>query len=192
MTLEKYQQHFLHIIDFDKRLQINQICKSVLNGLQFLQSKKIIHSCLSSSNIFIKNNLALIGNFQFAKYAEGPNVTCKPTTYFPRLSPEQFNNHSVLESDIWSFGILYMELVTFLFGAPYPSLKLNETSVMQKIEFLNCHYGFQTFSFLDKNYELTFDDMEIWPCLKVNPKDRCSISYLLHVIGTRQTKLLFV
>jgi len=192
MTLEKYQQHFLHKINFDKRLQINQICKSILNGLHFLQSNQIIHSCLCSSNIFIKNNSALIGNFQFAKYAEGPNVTSKSTTYFPRLSPEQLNNDvAVKESDIWSFGILYMELVTFLFGAPYPSLKQG-SSVTQKIEFVKSSNGFKTFSFLNKTYEFTPDDMEIWPCLKINPKERCNITYLVQLFETRQTKLLFV
>jgi len=107
------------------------------------------------------------------------------------MSPEQLNNNCVLASDIWSFGILYMELITSIYGAPYPNLRHSPTTTAEKMDYLQKHFYFKSFTYLEETYNLLPPDMELWACIKFNPQDRCTVSDLIKMFQTRETKTLF-
>ena len=50
-----------------------KICRGIMDGIKYLQAKRVLHGALSPQNIFIGKN-ALIGNFtQATVYSDAPS-----------------------------------------------------------------------------------------------------------------------
>jgi NIMA (never in mitosis gene a)-related kinase len=95
-----------------KHFEENTIWKyliQILEGLNYLHEKKIIHRDLKSANIFLmKNGVCKLGDLNVAKVVEnGLLRTQTGTPYF--ASPEIWEDKPYsFKSDIWSIGcILY-------------------------------------------------------------------------------------
>jgi NIMA (never in mitosis gene a)-related kinase len=85
----------------------------VLQGLQAIHTKSILHRDIKSANIFLfKDGTAKLGDFNVAKIAKsGMLRTQTGTPYY--ASPEIWNDQPYdTKSDIWSFGCVLYELMT--------------------------------------------------------------------------------
>lgn len=93
--------------------EIAAISYEVLKGLDFLHDRNIIHRDIKSDNILLDTN----GSVKIADLGYSSNVeinekrkTSAGTPYW--MSPEIVNNHPYdKKTDIWSFGILLIELI---------------------------------------------------------------------------------
>jgi serine/threonine protein kinase len=95
-----------------------QLIFGILNGLEHLHSKGIIHGDLKPSNIFMKNGkpqLADFGVSRVLKSAHDPTEVSRETALY--LPPEHFDGKTVLQSDLWSVGVICQQLLTGSF--PY-------------------------------------------------------------------------
>lgn len=96
--------------------EVIQISGQIAEGLQTAHEKGIVHRDIKSSNIMMtQKGQVKIMDFGLAKIAGGAQVTKEGTTVGTTsyMSPEQATGEKVDQrSDIWSFGVLFYELLT--------------------------------------------------------------------------------
>ena len=115
--LEKYMED-KHLNYFQEEEAIG-LLKQILNGFAELRKKNIIHRDFKLPNIFMSNDVLVIGDFGLAKMGSemASTVLGTPLT----MAPELFEVNNIggnynAKADIWSIGVVYYQL---LFGV-YP------------------------------------------------------------------------
>lgn len=111
------------------------ICHDIASGLNFLHSSKpeILHRNLHSNNILLDADLrAKIGDLMNVRLTRPEDILNKEITSIPGheeyLPPEVFHDVRLYSAggDIFSFGVLSIEIVTHKPPSPFRNLKLLE------------------------------------------------------------------
>lgn len=146
-------------------------------GLAYLEMKKVIHSDIAARNMLVgEKNLVKIGDFGAAHQLKEneDSVILKGKKYPVKwTAPEVIlvNTYSS-KSDVWSFGILLMEIYTFG-ETPY--------GLMSKVEVRD--------AVLERNYRMPKPITHYLPepiyqimleCWKTEPKDRPTSHFLMN------------
>lgn len=107
----------------------------IADGMAYLESKNYIHRDLAARNVLVgENNECKVADFGLARVLTEMNIyAAREGTKFPIkwTAPEAaiMNKFSV-KSDVWSFGIVLTEIVTFG-KTPYPTMSNQE--VLQQV-----------------------------------------------------------
>ncbi|MGL5871636.1 MAG: serine/threonine-protein kinase [Xenococcaceae cyanobacterium] len=111
-------RHFLTSTKEVSLLERLQLICHILQGLEYIHSKKVIHRDLKPENILLKKEsdrwVACISDFGISKWIEfNPNdrLTNNDTGSPAYMSPEQFRGEYSFASDIYAVGIILFELV---------------------------------------------------------------------------------
>ncbi|KJE90963.1 protein tyrosine kinase src [Capsaspora owczarzaki ATCC 30864] len=105
--------------------QLIDMSSQVAQGMAYLESQAFIHRDLAARNILVgQNNMCKVADFGLARVISEDNYTPQEGTKFPIkwTAPEAalYSRFSI-KSDVWSFGILLTELVTYG-RIPYPGM----------------------------------------------------------------------
>ncbi|XP_043938413.1 tyrosine-protein kinase Lck [Protopterus annectens] len=131
------------LVDFLKtpegsRLKMNTLidmAAQIAEGMAFIERKNYIHRDLRAANILVSDKLSCkIADFGLARLIEDNEYTAREGAKFPIkwTAPEAINFGTfTIKSDVWSFGILMTELVTYG-RIPYPGMTNPE--VIQNLE----------------------------------------------------------
>lgn len=107
--------------------QLIDMAAQVASGMSYLESKDAdwVHRDLAARNVLVgENNICKIADFLLAP--KGANFKIKWT------APEAaLKNQFSIKSDVWSFGILLMELITYG-RIPYPGM--TNAEVLNQVE----------------------------------------------------------
>ena len=153
---------------------INDIC----NGISFLHEQKIYHRDLKPENIFLKGNgTCVIGDFGYSipynihNQVAGTFVYMSPENYSTFISLKKGNYHvippSPLLGDIWSLGVLFINL--FFFDMPW-EIPCRKKDDRYKIFYENPDlYLDSYFPRMEEKYRNIFKK-----CFHINPKKRYS------------------
>ena len=115
------------------KLPIHQqldLCIDMANGLQYLHGAGIVHTNLHGRNILVSHDgHAKIGDYICPQVISSNEEV--PTHNIPYLSPEAIEDksHCSEQSDIYSLGVLFLQIVTQ--NIPEPTEKV-ELSKLQK------------------------------------------------------------
>ncbi|XP_033978433.1 tyrosine-protein kinase Lck [Trematomus bernacchii] len=147
----------------------------VADGMAFIEQKNYIHRDVRAANILVSCELICkIADFGLARLIEDNEYTAREGAKFPIkwTAPEAINYGTFsIKSDVWSFGILLTEIVTYG-RIPYPGMSNPE--VIQN---------------LDRGYRMPrpencpeglFNVMCL--CWGENPEDRPTFEYLRSVL----------
>ncbi|MGH0135972.1 UNVERIFIED_CONTAM: hypothetical protein FKN15_025239 [Acipenser sinensis] len=97
----------------------------IAEGMAYIEKKNYIHRDLRAANVLVSESLLCkIADFGLARVIEDDQYTAREGAKFPIkwTAPEAINYGSfTIKSDMWSFGILLYEIVTYGKN-PYPGL----------------------------------------------------------------------
>ena len=150
---------------------LNYILKEILQALVYLHSCHRIHRDLRTENVLIDENskIKLAGMRKAAQLTQEKVDRNTITGSFSFFSPEMIANERYgTKTDIWSFGVLVIEIME---GEP-PSLRKSQKEAFKRIE--NGGLGFKN----PENVEGRYRNF-VQNCLKVNPDERMTAKELL-------------
>ncbi|XP_072097453.1 protein-tyrosine kinase 6-like isoform X1 [Mobula birostris] len=100
----------------------------VAEGMLYLESQNFIHRDLAARNILVgDNHICKIADFGLARFMKDDMYVSQSTTIpYKWTAPEAIEHgYFSVKSDVWSFGILLYEVVTYG-KTPYPGMKNQE------------------------------------------------------------------
>uniref|UniRef100_A0A4W5NDM4 non-specific protein-tyrosine kinase n=1 Tax=Hucho hucho TaxID=62062 RepID=A0A4W5NDM4_9TELE len=113
-----------------------EMAAQVAAGMAYLELQNYIHRDLAARNVLVgENNICKVADFGLARvFMVGISLSfSKEGTKFPVkwTAPEAIHSGKfTIKSDVWSFGILLYEIMTFG-GTPYPTM--TNYQVVQKL-----------------------------------------------------------
>ncbi|XP_059805121.1 proto-oncogene tyrosine-protein kinase LCK-like [Hypanus sabinus] len=147
----------------------------IAEGMAFIEQKNYIHRDLRAANILVSEEISCkIADFGLARLIEDNEYTAREGAKFPIkwTAPEAINYGTfTIKSDVWSFGILLTEIVTYG-RIPYPGMTNPE--VIQNLE-----RGYRMPAPENCTEELYEVMMRCWG---ENPDDRPTFEYLQSVL----------
>ena len=155
--------------------ELIDIAAQTSEGMAYLESKKFIHRDLAARNILVgDNNVVKVADFGLARLTRHDEYRIRGGTKFPVkwTAPEAifFYSYSI-KSDVWSFGILLTELVTYG-RTPYEGMTKSE--VLEKLQ-----HGYRMecpSNCPDALYDIMLS------CWKGNPEERPTFEYLKYLL----------
>ena len=115
--------------------QLIDMSAQVAAGMAYLEEQNYIHRDLAARNILVgENNICKVADFGLARLIADDEYNAHDGAKFPIkwTAPEAalYNRFSI-KSDVWSFGVLLTELVTYG-RIPYPGM--SNAEVLQQLE----------------------------------------------------------
>lgn len=106
-----------------KLAQLIDMAAQIASGMAYLESQNYIHRDLAARNVLVgENNIVKIADFGLARIIKEDEYEARVGARFPIkwTAPEAANYSKFsIKSDVWSFGILLTELITYG-RIPYP------------------------------------------------------------------------
>lgn len=168
------QSHYIS----ERLEELASIAVQVCNGMEYLNSKRIVHTDLSAKNVLIADGIiAKITGFGMAKILSNGD-TLKMDTAFPVpikwTAPEVLLDKTIsIMTDVWSFGILMVEIM-MLGKEPYPGIKKQDLIPMMKTGYRHP----QPEDCSDLIYDI------LLRCWNENPDERPTFDFLYNFFDT--------
>ncbi|XP_076364807.1 tyrosine-protein kinase Src42A-like [Tachypleus tridentatus] len=115
--------------------QLIDVASQIAAGMAYLESQNYIHRDLATRNILVgENNMVKIADFGLARLIKENEYEARVGARFPiKWTAPEAANHSkfTIKSDVWSFGILLTELVTY---GKIPYSGMTNAEVLHQVE----------------------------------------------------------
>ena len=152
----------------------------IIQGVAYLHINNIIHRDLKPNNIFLKEGMIKIGDFNISKIkGVGPTTRQSKTLFtLEYASPERLEGKGDELMDSWSIGCIYYQC---LYGKN-PFEGANETEIIKKIK--GCEYNIPENAYLE--------DIDIIKMTLVPEAERISIKNLEIYLNDHQVLDIYI
>jgi serine/threonine-protein kinase len=96
----------------------------ILNGLDYLHSKRIIHRDIKPANILLQNDTPRLADFGISRAVETSTISSVVVGTENYMAPEAFEGKRNIQTDIWSVGVLLYQLLKG--SLPFPQKNASE------------------------------------------------------------------
>lgn len=103
------------------KMSVSAACKmaiGVLNGLEFLHQRKIIHRDVKPQNILLQGSTPRLADFGISRAIQTAANSAIVAGTDAYMSPESFEGKRTPQTDLWSVGVVLFELVSG--SLPFP------------------------------------------------------------------------
>ena len=115
--------------------QLIDVGTQVAAGMAYLEEKNYIHRDLAAKNILVSENLICkVADFGLVRVINGVIYEASTEAKYPIrwTAPEAaMHNRFTIKSDVWSFGILLYELITY---GRFPYFGMNDAQVLDALQ----------------------------------------------------------
>jgi hypothetical protein len=193
--IERKKSELTSIIPkFDNQEEILHVLRDIARGLAYLHKNHILHCDIKPDNIFLTFNehntiqSAVIGDFDSAERLTSTSTPLNIVGTVNYASPEvlrtllsltdptQSRPQLSFPADIWSFGMVGLEMVTLI--TPYENVALNE--ILQQ---MNQNLPLHSLVSLSKFSGVAMSTI-ILPCLNINCDIRPTAQHLVDSLHT--------
>src|SRR4029453_13564188 len=101
-------------LEKEGRISVKQAAEltiGVLNGLEFLHLRKIIHRDIKPQNILLQRGTARLADFGISRAMQTSVVRSAVIGTDAYMAPEAFDGKRTVETDIWSVGVVFYQLL---------------------------------------------------------------------------------
>lgn len=108
-------------LKFEGGLSVEQaleITVGILNGLEYLHDKRIIHRDIKPQNVLLQGNIPRLADFGISRAMQSTIVSAAIAGTDAYMSPESFDGKRNARTDIWSVGVVLYQLLNG--NLPFP------------------------------------------------------------------------
>lgn len=98
--------------------QTIELTIGILNGLEFLHTRKIIHRDIKPQNILLQGETPRLADFGISRAMQTTAVSSKLVGTDAYMPPEAFDGKRSVQTDIWSVGVVLYQLLAG--SLPFP------------------------------------------------------------------------
>ena len=98
--------------------QAIELTIGILNGLEFLHNRKIIHRDIKPQNILLQGETPRLADFGISRAMQTTTISSKLVGTDAYMPPEAFDGKRSVQTDIWSVGVVLYQLLAG--SLPFP------------------------------------------------------------------------
>jgi serine/threonine protein kinase len=94
----------------------------ILNGLEFLHSRKILHRDIKPANILLQSDIPRLTDFGISRVMKTTSISMNASGTPAYMAPEAFDRQRTVQTDIWSVGVVLYQMLTGHLPFPHDDL----------------------------------------------------------------------